>query len=204
MSQNSKPDSDNQDSDYASLVQADAQTETQTQTSRLKKYSKRFLGLIIAFTVIGTILDFVRLQQRDSRQLDTPMISFINSQLSDVQKQQVAEGKPVLIYAWASWCGICKLTSKAVSNISEDYPVVAIALKSGFSSQVNQFLQENGYQFNSYADVNGALSSQLQVKGTPSFYIVDANQSNGEILYYSVGVNTELGLRAKLALFSHQ
>ena len=168
--------------------------------NRLKRWARELLILVVIFAVAGTALDYYRLYQRDESRL-TPQImqALLQHATTAKDRKQVEEqDKPLLIYVWASWCGVCKLTSRAVSNIAQDYPVATVALKSGTQNTVNQWLNDNDYRFVALADNTGALSQTLDVSATPAFLIVSPQ---GDIRYFSIGVNTEPALRLKLSLF---
>lgn len=163
------------------------------------KWLKSLVGYGLLLLLITHAVDFYRLSQHDSQQVSPALLQQLNAQLPDYSQQAFAEGEPMLIYVWASWCGVCRTTSRAVSNIYEDRPVATIALQSGDQAMVDSYLQKKAYAFSAMADEDGQWTRSLQANATPSFFIVN---HSGEILYYSVGINTEVSLRAKLAFYS--
>lgn len=104
---------------------------------------------------------------------------------------------PLLVYFWGSWCGICSLTSPAVSDIAEHNNVLTIALKSGDNVEVQQYLKQHGYQFNTVNDEFGLISQQWGVSVTPSLFYLN---TEGEITQVSSGFSSEWGMRFKLWL----
>ncbi|NRA41408.1 MAG: protein disulfide oxidoreductase [Pseudomonadales bacterium] len=165
---------------------------------RFMKLGFQVCTMLMLLSAITLAIDSYRLTSRDNHTLTPAIMQHIKQQLSSADQLALAAGKPVLVYVWATWCGVCKLTSKAVSNLTSDYPVVSIALKSGTPASVAAYQAQHDIAFPVINDANGAVAQQLEIKGTPSFLILD---SHGKIHYYSVGVNTEIGLRAKLAVF---
>lgn len=155
-----------------------------------------FYGL--AFLLISHAVDFYRLSQRESLQIDKQLLNQLANTLSSPQLQSFESGEPMLIYVWASWCGVCLTTSRAVSNIAKDYPVATLALNSGNQVKINQYLKQKDYNFPFIVDEQGSWMERLQARATPSFFIVN---NEAQLLYYSVGINTEPGLRAKLAVY---
>ena len=98
-------------------------TDKQFWYSNLKTLS---LFLIIAVVITGY-------QQRN-------MISGMAP-----KEDWLATGQPTLVYFWATWCGICTLTSPAVNNIAEDssdlgYQIKTVALSSGSDQALQQHM----------------------------------------------------------------
>ncbi len=144
------------------------------------------------------MIDFYRLSHRQNDKISDTLLQKIAAALPEHQMQDFDRGEPLLLYIWASWCGVCQTTSYAVNRISEEHPVVTIALKSGGISQVKMYMKQYHYAFPLINDERGIVSSDLYIEATPSFFIIN---KEGHILYYSVGVNSEPSLRAKLLLF---
>ncbi len=163
----------------------------------LLQWAWRVLSFLVILVLVSSALDFYRLKTMDQQSISSASLSFIKSQLNKDDLASFEQGEPLLIYVWATWCPVCKTTSFAASRISEDYPVLAIALKSGSDQEVTQYLKSKEYVFTNYNDQQGRLSVSLGFSATPSFMILDAQ---GQVKFFSVGINTEPGLRAKLNL----
>ena len=167
--------------------------------SRFRRWLREIVLTVVVLIVVGLALDYFRLSQRDSRVVSRGELAVITAQLTAPQQLEFSQGKPLLVYVWATWCGVCNLTSGAVNALhNEGELVVSIASKSGSLQKVQAHLDDKEYQFPVYNDEQGLFGDALGVKGTPTFFIVN---KHGEILFYSMGVNTETGLRVKLAFF---
>ena len=169
-----------------------------TKKQRVFKCLKSVCAYAVFIVLITHAVDFYRLSERQSLQVSPELLPQLIKQLPAAQRQAFEQGQPMLVYVWASWCGVCRATSRAVSHIAADYPVASIAMQSGDKAQVTAYLQQHNYVFPALADEHGQWAKSLQASATPSFFIVS---SSGQIEYYSVGINTEPSLRAKLLLY---
>lgn len=105
------------------------------------------------------------------------------------------QGRPVLVYFWASWCTICKLEQGAINAIKKDWPVITIAMQSGDAKDIDQYLKENGLDWPVIADPDGSLAQRYGVRGVPSSFILD---KDGVIHSRESGYTTSYGLRLRL------
>lgn len=108
---------------------------------------------------------------------------------------QSLRGEPVLIYFWASWCGICSLTRDSIDNIAQHHAVITIASQSGGAAEVQSYIDENNVSAPVINDEQGLLSQRYGVKAFPSIFIID---SQGEISDVEIGLSSEWGLRLRL------
>ena len=107
------------------------------------------------------------------------------------------QGRPVLLHFWATWCPICKMEENSIAAISEDYPVITVAMNSGNEMEIAAYLEEQGLSFPVLVDEDGAIASRFGVRGVPASFIIN---SNGKIKFTEVGYTTEWGLRLRLWL----
>lgn len=110
---------------------------------------------------------------------------------------QELKGKTVLVYFWATWCGVCKVMADNVENVSRDHTVFTVASLSGSAEDVEEHLQEQGVSLPAVVDEEGALANAYGVHAYPTSFVVDRT---GEIRFAEVGYTTEAGLRFRLWL----
>ena len=110
--------------------------------------------------------------------------------LAEVVK--AANGKPVLVVFWATWCGICKAEDGNLQSVSADHPVLTVAMQ---SEKIAQHMQERELTFAAIDDADASLANVWKVRGGPSHFVVDGA---GNVRFRVVGYATTLGLRARL------
>jgi thiol-disulfide isomerase/thioredoxin len=106
-------------------------------------------------------------------------------------------GQPVLVYFWATWCGVCKATQSNVDALARERPVLSIASQSGSAAEVNAYVREHGIVPKVAVDPHGALAKRFGVRAFPTTFVIGRD---GEIRHVEVGYTTELGLRLRMWL----
>ncbi len=108
------------------------------------------------------------------------------------------EARRTVIYAWATWCGVCDLQKGAISSLhggaGDDLEVISVVFDSGDRETVQRFADENGLDFPVYMGTP-QLARALEVNSFPTIYIVD---QESRIRHGLVGYKTGLGLRLRL------
>jgi len=104
---------------------------------------------------------------------------------------------PLLVHFWASWCPVCHLEQKSIQSLSQDYPVISIALNSGDGKDVLHFLQQQGVSFPVINDPEGDIARHFGVTGVPVSFVVDANN---QVRFVESGYTTGWGLRLRMWL----
>lgn len=102
--------------------------------ARLKKWSKEIIGLVVILFVVFTVMDFWRKPESLAPILLEPQLLATGEtvSLAELSKEQ-----PVLVYFWATWCGVCKITSPTVADLAKaGVPVVSVAIRSGNSERL--------------------------------------------------------------------
>ena len=110
------------------------------------------------------------------------------------------QGKPAVIYFWATWCGICKAMKGSINAIGEDYPIISLALKSGNSADVTKYTQVQGINVPVVLDTVGSIGQSYGILGVPTAFILGPD---GTIRFSTVGYTTEIGLRIRLWLAAY-
>lgn len=109
----------------------------------------------------------------------------------------MSKEKPVLVYFWATWCGVCSTVSPSVDFISDHYQVVSVALTSGDKQRIKQYLHAKQYNFNVVNDPRGEISREWAVSVTPTIFVI----SDGQISAVTTGFTSPIGMWLRL-LFS--
>lgn len=110
----------------------------------------------------------------------------------------MSQQRPVLVYFWGSWCGVCRQTSPSVDKLakSADYPVVSVAVNSGEPNEVQQYLSQHGWQFLTINDEDGKIFTDWQGQVTPSFIIL----KDGKMVQGLTGIHPAWELKLRLWL----
>ncbi|MDD3518725.1 MAG: redoxin family protein [Chromatiales bacterium] len=168
------------------------------ETTESKKPSRRrWLRWGVELLVIATLILGLRAwQMRDLVAGDAPALDAV---LLDGTPVSLADyrGRPVLVYFWATWCGVCKANSGFVQGVSGDWPVLTVAMQSGGADEIRRHLGEHGLDFPVIPDELGQLSGRFGVRVVPTNFIIDGD---GRIRYREVGFTTGWGLRLRLWL----
>ena len=161
-----------------------------TKKWNIKAIAKEIsIGLALLF-ILSNIISYIRKPELHSTQLPT-----IEARLIDGSVFHAAEGKPLVIHFWATWCPTCKLGAGNIQRVSEKYEVLTVAVQSGSNQEVVAYMQENELSFKVLNDTGGIWAKKFNVKAYPTTFIYDAE---GELKFSEVGYTSTAGLLARL------
>ena len=157
--------------------------------SRLKKRGKELVSMILIVGVVSFAMDFYH--SRSMPQGDAIPIGGQSLQGKDIDVIELSKnGKPVIVYFWATWCGACKFVSPTVNSFSDSHQVVSVALSSGPDERVQRYLEAKEDDFPVINDLSGSISRSWGVNVTPSIVII----KDGKISSIATGVTSPIGL----------
>lgn len=179
------------------MMNSDSPQENLPQLTKPKKsriWLRRGLELLLFIVLIMGVRAW---QQRDIVKGMAPPLSGL---LLDGKPFVLAAkpAQPVLVHFWATWCPICRAEQGSIESLAHDNPnVITVAMQSGNSSAVQQYMREQGVSFPVVNDADSRISASWGVNAVPASFIVDME---GKIRYVEVGYTTAIGLRLRLWL----
>ncbi|MCC4265004.1 protein disulfide oxidoreductase [Oceanimonas baumannii] len=147
---------------------------------------KRLLGYGFALLLVMTAVDLWRSRDLPASAEVLDGLITLEGQAVDLAAQ--SQNEPVLLYVWASWCGVCRLVSPMVNMVPG--PVMSIAIASGSQQKVRAYVQEKGYDFPVINDEHNRLASHLGIGVTPTLMVVH----KGELRMATTGFTTLPGM----------
>ncbi|NOQ15205.1 MAG: redoxin domain-containing protein [Methyloprofundus sp.] len=147
---------------------------------------KHIKDLLFIVIFIGLLQTFMQRDMHSGAIPDLP---------KTIQGKSLISDKPVIIYFWGSWCGICATIQGTISEVLQDYSGVTVALRSGNNTDVLNYLQSNKLDWPVINDNDGALAQAFGVSAVPAVFIV---APDGQIRFVTLGYVTEIGLRLRL------
>jgi len=163
---------------------------------KLKKFFRELAILVVMVMTVSVAVNLYKTWNVERG--PAPELLFAGIDGKPVMAQPA--GEPMLVHFWATWCPICSLGQNSIQSLSEDYPVVTVAMQSGNEEELSQFMQQEGLNFTVIADEYGEIAKQWSVRGVPASFIISAD---GNIRFVEVGYTTEIGLRARLWWAGH-
>ncbi|WP_445663413.1 protein disulfide oxidoreductase [Enterobacter soli] len=111
----------------------------------------------------------------------------------------MSRDRPLLVYVWATWCGVCRYTTPAVAMLAaEGGNVMSVALRSGDNAMLEKWLAKKKMTLPTVNDASGELARQWDVQVTPTLVVI----SHGEVKSITTGWTSSWGIRLRLWLAS--
>lgn len=157
-----------------------------------RRWGKEALWLLLMALVITILVDLWRSPTLPAGAMEAPFT------LQDGTTTTLAEqsrGKPLLVYYWASWCGVCRFTTPTVEQLwQEGENVLTVALRSGSDEPLRAGMAKKGLTFPTHNDESGDSAARWQVGVTPTFLVI----KDGALVSSTTGWSSAWGLRLRL------
>ncbi|MGF1786250.1 protein disulfide oxidoreductase [Photobacterium swingsii] len=181
-------------SDNTNAKKSKVKPSQSTKGSSVKKWAKEGFTLLLIMLIVSTAMDWWRNQSIPQNTLAPTVYTAINGEQYD--PVSLSYEKPVLLYFWATWCGICKFVSPTINWMNDDYTVISVAMTSGENDRLNAYMNYHDYQFPVVNDPSGQLGHQWGIAATPTVMVL----RDGKILSSTTGISTPPGIWARMAL----
>lgn len=156
------------------------------------KRIKQIALYVVLFIAISWVVDAWRGRNLPSGPIAPLTVTTLGDEAIDVLA--LSHEQPVMLYFWGTWCPICDWVSPSIDWLAQSHQVVSIAIRSGDDERLSHYLQAKDYQFSTVNDSTGMLAQRWQISATPTVAIV----ANGEIVSFTTGASTPVGLWARL------
>ncbi|WP_429105976.1 thioredoxin domain-containing protein [Aeromonas allosaccharophila] len=159
---------------------------------RWRRWGKEALWLLLMALIISTLLDLWRSPTLPEGAMSAPVTL---QDGSNTDLATLSQGKPLLVYYWANWCGVCRFTTPTVQQLwQEGENVLTVALRSGDSEQLGKGMSKKGLTFPTHNDESGDLAAKWQVGVTPTFLVI----KDGKLVSSTTGWSSKWGLQLRL------
>lgn len=157
---------------------------------------KKIILQIIIVVFVFNLVSMIRESDMLSSWKNEPAPEYTLSDLNDNPVNLVSGQKKTVLYFFAPWCSVCKVSIGNLQNIHEsnkNVKIVAIALDYHDKNAVLEFAKDLDLDF-SIVLGNEDVKQAYKVSAYPSYYVLNQQQ---EIQFRSMGYSTELGLRLR-------
>ena len=185
----------NNDSPKPSEASTQAAKPDTSPASATKRWPKRLLEYAVFILLFIALSSWLNRQLLDDGSqipaINLPTLHPTGGQQSKGQLSWPAEKPKTLVYLFAPWCSVCRISMPGLNLLpDEQLRVVAIALDWETPQQVEQFIAEVGYK--GEVMLGDEQTRELfRVTGYPSYYVLD---NKGEVLHQDRGLSTPPGL----------
>jgi peroxiredoxin len=113
------------------------------------------------------------------------------------------QGRPVLVFFWASWCSVCKSAMPGLESVYQEFSpqgftilAVNTTTQDVLSSAVNEFASK-GYTYTMLLDQDGSVANAYRMRAVPTSVLVGPD---GRVTDVVIGSGISEGfLRARLS-----
>lgn len=157
------------------------------------KYLGRLFNILAWGLIIVLLLQRLSIWQKESQQkgqqVEPVTVQVLQADGSLVPTPIFSEGSRKVLIFWATWCGPCTAELARVQKLVEKNEVptkdiLAISIQEA-PGTVMQALKERKYTFPVALDLNGKISHDFQVRGTPTTVYIE----NGKVARISTGMS---------------
>ncbi len=161
-----------------------------------KPFKQRILALLrqpwLSWLLLPLVFVAVSAWLTRSMLSNGEVLPALSVQKLDGTPVQLAWQQPsTLVYAFAPWCGVCRLSMPSLNLLdAEQVRIVALAFDYDSAQQVAEYIRDIGYDGEVYL-ADAKVFHRLKLSGYPSYYLV---AKDGEVRHKDRGFTTPPGL----------
>ena len=164
--------------------------------SKLHRWLRELMILLLLAGALIVGMDYLRRPALPPNLTTTPLQTLEGNV---VDLHAMSQQRPLLIYVWATWCGVCRYTTPSVASLAADSGnVLTIALRSGDNVTLEKWLTRKKMTLPTVNDPSGQLARQWDIQVTPTLVVI----SQGEVKSVTTGWTSSWGMRLRLWLAS--
>lgn len=161
----------------------------------MKLKIKSFISNILFFSVIFFVI--TTFQQRNLLSNDQPAPYFNLKTLQTGERVSIKslQNQQTVVYFFAPWCTVCKLSMPNLDRLAKNGSINAIAIAADYESkqQVQAFVDDLSLSMPVLL-ADSHTASNYKISAFPTYYVISEDL---KIIAKSMGYSTELGLRAR-------
>jgi thiol-disulfide isomerase/thioredoxin len=160
--------------------------------AKLKRWLREGIVLLLIAAAAMLVMDQFRKPALPAAFVSTPLQTLDGK---SVDLAEMSRERPLLVYVWATWCGVCRYTTPSVAKIAEEGGnAMSVAMRSGDDATLSTWLARKRYALPTINDAQGQLTRSWQVQVTPTLVII----SKGEVKSVTTGFTSGWGMKLRL------
>jgi len=141
----------------------------------MKAKIKRYLKEVLIFGVLLLLISsVVSLYRTSSMKID----------------DDVCQRGADIVYFWATWCPVCKLTSPNVERVSSSFDILGIAVGSEADLSVEEYMHKHRLHFKNIGDSDATMAAKYGIHVFPTFVFC----KEGHVKMLETGYMSSIGL----------
>ncbi|MGG7753231.1 protein disulfide oxidoreductase [Klebsiella aerogenes] len=164
--------------------------------SKIRRWLRELAVWLLIGAAVSLAVDYFR-QPALPQNVSATSLQTLDGRTLDLNA--MSQQKPLLLYVWATWCGVCRYTTPSVASLAADGGnVLTVALRSGDNAALEKWLTRKKMTLPTVNDPSGQLARQWDIQVTPTLVVI----SQGEVKSVTTGWTSSWGMRLRLWLAS--
>lgn len=106
--------------------------------SKIRRWLRELAVWLLIGAAVSLAVDYFR-QPALPQNFSATSLQTLDGRTLDLNA--MSQQKPLLLYVWATWCGVCRYTTPSVASLAADGGnVLTVALRSGDSATLEKWL----------------------------------------------------------------